>query len=487
MLMIVLSHILIVAAQESDETADGGGIEIGSVIEGRIDNQTPRQVYYIDGLRGEVIQFQLQATSGNLDPVLSVFDNTGTLIFSRDDTRGNLNIEQNLTLTKTDRYFVVVGRFGYSLGSTTGDFELRMERAGVLSEQGSTLRYGDSVIGTISNTNPQVYYTFQATEGDIITIDMVRGSGTLDPYIQIVNSDRYVVADNDDAIGANTRNARVEGLLIEQTGTYIIVASRYGTVADGSAGSFVLTIDTAENSGLGNSTLAPFPIAYGETVEGTLTSQQYERFYTFTAQKDDLITIAMDLGQGGRLDSYMILANAGFLPLIEDDDGGNGQNARITNYRIPANGIYYIIATRYGGKEGTSEGPYSVRLESAGNAFDGVAEGVPTIAYGTTVTGNINNDNPEQLYAFYAEQGDTITISMNRSDGNLDSVVELLDNFQQRILRDDDGGNNQDSRVERYNIPYTGLYYIRAKRYDGTNGDPTTTGSYTLVLAQRFD
>ena len=76
---------------------------------------------------------------------------------------------------------------------------------------------------------------------------------------------------------------------------------------------------------------------------------------------------------------------------------------------------------------------------------------------------------------------------MNRSDGNLDTVVELLDNFQQRILRDDDGGNGQNSRVERYSIPYTGLYYIRAQRYDGANGDPTTTGSYVLVLAQRFD
>lgn len=476
-----------IRAQDSTTPADESGVEFGSLIEGRIDNRNPRQVYYIDGLRGEVIQFELSATSGNLDPMLTVFDDTGKLIFHRDDTRGNLNIEENLTLEKTSRYFVVIGRFGYSLGATSGDFELRMERTGVLSEQGSTLRFGDSVIDTISNTNPQVYYTFQANEGDILTVEMVRASGTLDPYLQVVNSDRYVIADNDDQIGANTKNARINALLIEQTGTYIIVATRYGGVAGDSAGSFALTIDEADNSGIGNSSLAPLPIRYGETIEASLTNAQYERFYTFNARKDDLISISMQRGSGGRLDSYLILANAGFLSMIEDDDGGTGQNARISSYRIPADGTYYVIATRYSGKDGTSEGDYQLTLETAGNAFDTVEEGIQTINYGTSITGNISEDNTEDLYAFYAQQGDTITLSMNRTDGNLDSVLELLDNLQQRILRDDDGGNGQNSRVERYNIPYTGLYYIRAQRYDGANGDPTTTGSYVMVLAQRFD
>lgn len=487
MLILLFGCLMPIVAQDTDDPVDENSVELGSVITGRINNQSPRQVYYIDGSRGEVIQFELTATSGNLDPILSVFDDTGRLVFYRDDTRGNLNIEHNLTLDKTSRYFVVVGRFGYDLGATSGDYELRMERTGVLSEQGSTLRYGDSVIDTISDTNPQVYYTFQAQEGDILTIAMVRASGTLDPYIQVVNSDRFVIADNDDQLGADTKNARIDTLLIERTGTYIIVATRYGGVAGDSAGSFALSIDEAENSGIGNSSVAPLPIAFGETAEGNLSNQQYERFYTFSARKDDLITVSMQRGRSGRLDSYIILANAGFIPLIEDDDGGTGQNARITSYRLPADGTYYIIATRYSGKEGTTEGDFQLTLETAGNAFDDVPEGVPTINYGSSITGNISDENPENLYAFYAQQGDTITISMNRSDGNLDTVVELLDNLQQRILRDDDGGNGQNSRVERYNIPYTGLYFIRAQRYDGANGDPSTTGSYVLVLAQRFD
>lgn len=486
-LLLIFIILPIASAQDTDLPEDSSGLEPGAVIEGRIDDRNPREVYYIDGLRGEVIQFELTATSGTLDPILSIFDDTGQMIFSRDDTLGNLNIDQNLTLEKSGRYYIVVGRFGYSLGATSGDYELRMERTGVLSEQGSTLRFGDSVIDTISDTSPQVYYTFQATQGDILTIEMIRASGTLDPYIQVVSSDRFVVADNDDRLGSDTKNARIDTLLIEQTGTYIIVATRYGGVAGDSAGSFALTIDEAENSGIGNSSLAPLPIGYGESIEANLNNEQYERFYTFNARRDDLITISMTRGRNGRLDSYLILANAGFLPMIEDDDGGTGQNAKITEYRIPADGTYFIIATRYSGKEGTSDGDFVLALETSGNAFDEVPEGVPTINYGTSLTGTINDENPEDLYAFYANQGDAITVSMNRNDGNLDSVLDLLDNFQQRILRDDDGGNGQNSRIERYTIPYTGLYYIRAQRYDGSNGDPNTTGSYVMVLAQRFD
>ena len=91
-LIILTLSLLPILAQDSITPVDESGVEFGSLIEGRIDNSNPRQVYYIDGLRGEVIQFELSATSGNLDPMLTVFDDTGQLVFHRDDTRGNLNI-----------------------------------------------------------------------------------------------------------------------------------------------------------------------------------------------------------------------------------------------------------------------------------------------------------------------------------------------------------------------------------------------------------
>ena len=145
------------------------------------------------------------------------------------------------------------------------------------------------------------------------------------PYLQVLDSQRFIIADNDDIPGAESKNARIENLLIEEDGVYIIVASRYGEVAGDSAGSFVLSIDESTNSGLGNSTLAPFPMQMNQVVEGEISASNYERYYTFNARKDDLITIKMDRNRQGRLDSYLILANAGLISLIEDDDSGQGK------------------------------------------------------------------------------------------------------------------------------------------------------------------
>lgn len=261
LLLLLLSSTVFSQPREinpGESNADQDG-----VVSGRLDGDNPRDVFTVEGLRGEVIRFELEATDGDLDPVLSVFDNSGRLTLHRDDSAAGLGVQQDLTIEKTGRYFVAVARFGYSRGTTAGAYELRMTRKGVLSEAGSNLRYSDSVIGTISDANSEVFYTFQAEQGDILTISMARSSGALDPYLKVVDSERFEIAANDD-YSRDTRNARIEGLIIERSGVYIIIASRY----DDSAGSFVLSIEEAANSGMGSSRLAPLPLRYGETRSG---------------------------------------------------------------------------------------------------------------------------------------------------------------------------------------------------------------------------
>ena len=73
--------------------------------------------------------------------------------------------------------------------------------------------------------------------------------------------------------------------------------------------------------------------------------------------------------------------------LVFDDDSGGGQSAAINQYIIPADGTYYIIATRLDCETGTTIGGYKLELQSLGNAFDGVPEGMQRIGYGSTVTG----------------------------------------------------------------------------------------------------
>ncbi|MCY3582990.1 MAG: PPC domain-containing protein [Chloroflexota bacterium] len=483
MVALILSLLLplVCLAQANDLQADAAGISQAGSIRGQLNDANPRDVYFLDGLRGEVIGFELSAISADLDPTLTVFDETGELALWRDDSAGGLGAQTDLSIARSGRYFIIVGRFGQQQGRSSGEYALLLNRKGVLSERGSSLRYGDSVIGTISDANPEVYYTFQARQGDILTISMLRSSGTLDPYLQVVDGERFVIAQNDDQIGADTRNARIDALIIARSGTYIIAATRY----DNSAGSFVLTLEETADSGRGSTRLAPLEVAYGDSVVDSLDNQQFSRYYSFTAAAGDLVTIDLQRGDSGDLDAFVTLADINYQTLIEDDDSGEGQNARIADYRIPFDGRYHIIATRYEGATGATSGEYRLALDSLDNPFADLPPDTATLNYGTSVTGTINADNPADLYVFYGRAGEVVSISMTRVDGNLDAYLELLDNAQEVVAGNDDGGNNQNALIANYALPRTGMYTIRARRFSGSEGNPDTSGAYVLVLAER--
>ncbi|MBZ0303856.1 MAG: PPC domain-containing protein, partial [Anaerolineae bacterium] len=421
----------ILPARAQEET----GILYGSAVDGQVDNRTPRQVYYFDGLRGEVVAINLNVTDGNLDPVLAVYDSSNTLITNLDDgANGPVPEMPALRLPRSERYYIAVGRFGYGLGTTSGGFELSLDRVGVSSASGSMLRYGDQVINSITDMAPQLFYSFRANRGDIVNLRMRRVSGDLDPYLQVVDSEAFVLADNDDTLGSPTPfDSTIDNLIIEKDGTYVIVASRYGQAAGRSAGNFVLLLEEADHSGLGNTAQTAVILQPGEAANGELTNRQFTRYYRFEAQADDIVTIRMSRGATGALDSFVVLADAGLAELVSDDDGGGGQNALIDQYRIPASGTYYVLATRFERDTGQTAGSFRLELQSLGNAFEAIPEGVQRVGYGMTITGRIDDETPEQIYAFWGVEDDTVTVSMNRGDGNLDSVVSILNSDQRPV------------------------------------------------------
>ena len=87
------------------------------------------------------------------------------------------------------------------------------------------------------------------------------------------------------------------------------------------------------------------------------------------------------------------------------------------------------------------------------------------------------------IYAFAGRKGDKLTITMNRVTGNLDARVVILDVNQHVLASDDDSGGHQNALLT-FAVPSTGVYYLAATRFSGTDGDPNTTGTYTLAITQ---
>lgn len=487
-LAFILGTANLPTARAQDDTDDTGArIQYGQVVSGQINGLTPRTTYTLDALRCDFVSVRVTATSGDLDPILTILTPDGSPLLTRDDADGSRNAAyEPLKMPRSGSYRLVVGRFGYDLGTTAGGYELLVERVGNGSDPNCAMRYGDTVFYTITDTQPEVVYSFRAEEGDIINVEMERRSGDLDPYVQIVDDQGYVLEFNDDVFGAETKDAAIRRFLIPRTATYFIFATRYGMTAGTSTGNFSLHLEESQNSGIGNSPLAAIPFSTGEQVEGELDDSRHARYYRFEAQQNDIVSVSMTRLTGD-LDTLVVLANASLQELVVNDDRNDQtQNSRISDYLIPASGTYYLIATRYEREAGDTAGRYRLELNDEGSAFGDVPDDVRRIRYGTSITGNIDSDTPSVRYAFWGEAGDEVRITMNRSTGDLDPYVSILTASGRQLFSDDDGGANKNARIDRYRLPNTGVYYVEASRYQGAD-NPGTGGSYVLVLAQLAD
>lgn len=455
----------------------------GVAVTGTLNDATPQTIYTFTGLRGDVIDIDLAVTSGNLDPMLALIDSEGGVVALSDDGAAsgrNLRLD-SLHIPRSDQYSLVVARFGYLLGTTSGGYSLKMDRIGVSSASGSALRYGDSVYNTITDSNPQIYYTFRATRGDVVSVRMQRASGDLDPALLLVNSQSQIIADNDDSPGS--LDAAINGFIIREDGVYAIIASRFGQAAGRSKGAFVLTLAAGSESGLGRSLDFALPILPGIAAQDEITNSTSVRFYSFEGKRDDVVTIRMSR-VGGQLDSFLALIDPSRREIASDDDSGGGQNSLIERFVLPMDGIYTIAATRYERAQGTTVGAYQLELTISGSAFAGVQASVTRIEYGTTVTGVITDETPGVLYAFVGQRGDVIRVGMNRVDGNLDPRIVILNTNQDPLTSDDDGGEGQNSLIQSFTVSNSGVYYLLATRYSGTQGNANTTGSYSLTLTR---
>lgn len=158
--------------------------------------------------------------------------------------RGRLIMSESATIPFNQHYitsFVVEdtqgnatpGLFGPLGGSETINFFDQLASA-------VTIAPGQNVPGAITAANPFDVYVFEGRAGDVVTIDM-RATSNLDPLLFLINPSGVEIAQNDDA-NEGTIDSLINQVLLSQDGQYTIIATRFGTVYGGTAGSYTLTL-----------------------------------------------------------------------------------------------------------------------------------------------------------------------------------------------------------------------------------------------------
>jgi hypothetical protein len=464
-------------AQADGLRQSGTEILIGQPVSGTIGEDSFRHIYALTGQGDEVLSISMSRLSGDLDPLLLLIDSDGAILGLSDDEGEHANaLLEAQRLPEGGRYFIVATRFGQEHGTTAGTFSLLVERAGSSPGADSILAYGHQVLGRITDETPLAFYFFRAQRGDVITITMQRTSGDLDPSLDLATPDGIVLLADDDGFSSGTLDAAITHYTVQLTGVYLVVATRFGREAGATEGTFVLSLTRTPVEQLGLEPANARLIDYGTAVTGAISDEVPARFFRFEADRGDVIAVTMER-RDGALDSLVRVLDASLIPLAEDDNSGGDRNARIAALTLPQPGTYYIVASRSGEATGRSQGEFTLRLSGRPGLTNGASL---EIMYGATVSGRIDDQTPEEEYVFVGQAGDVIRVTMERADGDLDSLVTLYDSERKQIAFDDDSAGQQSARLDRFVLPADGMYLLTASRFDRATG--TTSGSYLLTL-----
>jgi hypothetical protein len=107
-------------------------------------------------------------------------------------------------------------------------------------------------------------------------------------------------------------------------------------------------------------------IAYGDVVEGEITDDEFEVFYSFQGEEGDIVIIEMI----PELDNYDLDPLVALLDEDEDeiatnDDFPNHYPIPVLIHQLEDSGTFYIQATRLGIEDSDDEGDFTLRLTRA--------------------------------------------------------------------------------------------------------------------------
>lgn len=120
----------------------------------------------------------------------------------------------------------------------------------------------------------------------------------------------------------------------------------------------ITTPSSQQRASQGGDTL----LVYGQSITGNLNDEIFARFYQFAGSAGDVVRVRAERLTGS-LDPILVLRDADERNLMRNDDADEAtKDARLT-YTLPQDGRYVIAVTRFGLRDGATNGDYRLTLE----------------------------------------------------------------------------------------------------------------------------
>lgn len=198
-------------------------------------------------------------------------------------------------------------------------------------------------------------YSFDATEGDLVTATMISmNEDLLDPFILLFGPSGQLLAADDDAGGSS--NAQIDGFEVVESGNHYLLASSYDVIftmfelgtdvvalsEDEEMVGFELTVEGHNKSGedhLYETT------DVGDSTDIEITEEAPIGYVVFEAEEGDTITLYADSDE---VDTLLYLFDAeGKLVAVNDDVDFEMENfnSQITDFEVQLDGMNLAFVT----------------------------------------------------------------------------------------------------------------------------------------------
>jgi thiol-disulfide isomerase/thioredoxin len=517
----------LVATLDPVDAASATPIVYFQQVAGDITDEQWQDVYSFEGSAGDEVTIDMNSTEGDFDAYLVLFGPDGERIAENDDGPNPPYSQIVTTLPENGTYILVATRFLERDGFTQGGYNLVVangeQAGGGTTSSSNQILFDIPVSSRLTTDFTQASYLMDAQAGQTLIFTLEHDNPTEVVNLQVrLGAGERVVPFQPTENGTLTVEAE-----IPQDGSYSVYVSRpmrsragpitftltvSGTNADGSPATNAVqptngtvdenTDEPTESSG-SDGQESSTALNYGESATGSIDDNTPSVTYEFEGSTGETVTIIMEAGGDGTLDTQLTLYGPdGTLRGANDDANMTTTNSELV-YTLTDDGIYVVVASRYLAEDGTSFGDFTLTItaEEATTEPDTTEpEGDPVtpptvsnppantgdafeIEYGTTVIGTVDSTTLAQRYAFTGSAGDVITITMQATNGNLDSYLSVFDAQGRELVFNDDDlrGIGKDAAIRQFKLPADGTYIIVATRYGAFNG--ITAGSYELLIS----
>ncbi len=269
-------------------------------------------------------------------------------------------------------------------------FALMLSAFAVSAQDDATpIGYGDTIDSDLTSDNPDRFYTFEASAGDQIEINLM---ADFDTYLFLFDSAGEEIERDDD--GGDGLQSRILGFEIPADDTYTIRATSFGYRDEDperiTIGDITLSLNLIDIT----------PVDINSSVTASLNTDEARTLYFgFTANDGDVLDIIVD--SEGFLDTRLVVFGPFGFEVGENDDAGESVDPALFEFPLNSTGDYLLVVEPQNA---------NARLSGDLTVIVGTAE-LASLDSGDFAV-SLNNDRDQVVTTFEAEAGEVVSLTM---------------------------------------------------------------------------